>query len=741
MRSYNLVTKHTFPQALERIRQAKRVALDTETTGLHIYLPGFELVGLAVAVSPEEAYYFPYAHRDFAGLRYQPENLSREDLLQVLELVFQRPVVYHNAAYDRQVLYRTLGIPFDLSYGDDTMIALHLMDENHSNGLKEWSKTLLGLEESRAVPELPSLTDVELVDAVNKSGRKYKRKVHRLAPDWLDRLKTAFLSVHNGGVSFAALHKLIAQAFNTLKARGILDYSGSFPADFRYFPVQLAHIYALDDAMNTLALWEHVEIFLQLHPQLEKLYLDIELPVNDIMTRASARGVLVDRSVIERIAADLQAKLEEREEQVLKLLPKLVPKGREAEFSNVLNSAQQLSRLLYEVLGYPVLEKTPGGAGSTNSKVLVKLLELQPRVKAKAEAAREFLKLKLEHSAIKKLQSTYTTSLLELLDDQGRIHTSYKTVGTVSGRMSSSDPNLQNLPRLLPEELEEKPYLKGIDIRSAFRADPGYVFVTADYTSMELVVCAAVSGDDNMRRLLNDGRDLHAHTAKYAFKVGMDLDDKEFKAKHKDLRQKAKIVNFALIYGGTEYTLIRNFGFSEEEARQLINGYFEAYPTVKVWMEEVYRQLEEKGYVVYPDYGYIKRMDLPEVLKKARREVWPIILNNDPEAKRQYYGALRSCQNALIQGYSAFVVKEAIVRMQRRFEEEGLDAQVIFQVHDEIGVLAHVKDAKRVADIMLETMERDLNGVKLTAEPEFKRSMSKVEAPILLEELEVEVER
>ena len=297
--------------------------------------------------------------------------------------------------------------------------------------------------------------------------------------------------------------------------------------------------------MNTLALWEHVEIFLQLHPQLERLYLDIELPVNDIMTRASARGVLVDRSVIERIAADLQAKLEEREEQVLKLLPKLVPKGREAEFSNVLNSAQQLSRLLYEVLEYPVLEKTPGGAGSTNSKVLVKLLELQPRVKAKTEAAREFLKLKLEHSAIKKLQSTYTTSLLELLDEQGRIHTSYKTVGTVSGRMSSSDPNLQNLPRLLPEELEEKPYLKGIDIRSAFIADPGYVFVTADYTSMELVVCAAVSGDENMRRLLNEGRDLHAHTAKYAFKVGMDLDDKEFKAKHKDLRQKAKIVNFA----------------------------------------------------------------------------------------------------------------------------------------------------------------------------------------------------
>lgn len=157
-------------------------------------------------------------------------------------------------------------------------------------------------------------------------------------------------------------------------------------------------------------------------------------------------------------------------------------------------------------------------------------------------------------------------------------------------------------------------------------------------------------------------------------------------------------------------------------------------------MEEVYRQLEEKGYVVYPNYGYIKRMDLPEVLKKARREVWSIILNNDPEAKRQYYGALRSCQNALIQGYSAFVVKEAIVRMQRRFEEEGLDAQVIFQVHDEIGVLAHVKDARRVADIMLETMERDLNGVKLTAEPEFKRSMSKVEASIPLEKLEVKEE-
>jgi DNA polymerase I-like protein with 3'-5' exonuclease and polymerase domains len=152
-------------------------------------------------------------------------------------------------------------------------------------------------------------------------------------------------------------------------------------------------------------------------------------------------------------------------------------------------------------------------------------------------------------------------------------------------------------------------------------------------------------------------------------------------------------------------------------------------------MEEVYKELEEKGYVEYPIYGYIKRLDLPEKLKRARKELWPHIVANDREVSRQYHAALRTCQNALIQGLSAFVVKEAIVEIDRRLREEGLDAWVAYQVHDEIGVQANVKHAKRVMQIMLECMVREVNRVELDAEPELKRTMSKAEPPIPEEEL------
>jgi len=194
-------------------------------------------------------------------------------------------------------------------------------------------------------------------------------------------------------------------------------------------------------------------------------------------------------------------------------------------------------------------------------------------------------------------------------------------------------------------------------------------------------------------------------------------------------------VNFALIYGGTKFTLVKNFGFSEEEAEQLIQGYFEAYPRVKTWMESVYKQLEEQGYVEYPIYGYIKRMDIPEKLRRARKEMWSYILANDRDTSRQYHAALRTCQNALIQGTSAFIVKEAIVEIDKRLKAEGLDAWVAYQVHDEIGVQANVKHAKRVAEIMLECMVREVNGVRLDAEPEFKRTMSKAEPALAEEEL------
>jgi DNA polymerase I-like protein with 3'-5' exonuclease and polymerase domains len=733
LRTYNLIkSRNQLPELLARLRRASYVALDTETSGLNIHQDDFNLAGIAVAPNPYEGYYIPVGHLNFGGINYQPDNLPSEDVANFLREVFKHcRVVMHNASYDRQVLYRSLGLSLAETYSDDTMVALHLKDENHQLSLKAWAKTLLNVDERN--PQLPANFEDELqekllrweyVNALTPSGRKSRRKVWSLVPNWQDIVYDLWGDYHNGAVSFNFVLNFTAKLFGLLRLRGLAEYSGTFPSDFRYVPVIYGAEYALDDVMNTHALWAEVEAFFMQHPELKALYSDIELPVNDIMARASVRGVLVDTQHLKQVKSLLEARIEEVREKAMEAAAQILPMemvlSGAVKLDTFLSSPRQLSKLIYEILGFPVIELTDSGAPSTARQVLELLVHTRPSKRPEVtKEAREFIRLKLRYEALRKLHSTYTDSILSKLDSQQRLHTQYNTVGTVSGRMSSNNPNFQNMPRLLPEEVADKPWLHGIDIRRAFVADPGHVFISADYASMELVVCAALSGDETMTRLLNEGRDLHSYTARYAFKVGMDLDDAEFKKRYKDYRQKAKIVNFALIYGGTAYTLIRNFGFQEQEAVQLIQGYFEAYPQVKTWMERVYKELETKGYVVYPEYNYIKRMDAVKP-----RDAW------NKEAMRQFKAALRTCQNALIQGYSAFLVKDAIVKMTKRFNEENLDAQVIFQVHDEIGVLARAECAKKAAQIMLECMERDINGVRLQAEPEFKLTMSKTEAPM-----------
>lgn len=738
LRRYVTVTNpEQLPELLERAARVPFVALDTETSGLNIYQPDFALAGVGVALSPHEGFYLPVGHVSFGGLDYQPANLPVEAVREFVGGLFARTrVVMHNAAYDRLVFARCLGLPLEATACDDTMVALHLKDENHPLSLKAWAKTLLDVDETTPKLEeaFEDVLQTELLEqsstlATAKNGRSYRKKVWQLREDWLERLYGLWRRYHTGAVSFDFTLGFTAKLFGLLRLRGVVEYAGAFPSDFRYVPVRYGAEYALDDVMNTHALWSEAEAFFRAQPQLGALYREVELPVNDVMTRATARGVLVDERHLRKVKRLLEERIEAVREETLGHAASLVPPEMalmgDFSFDSLLGSSRQLSRLLYEVLGYEVLETTEKGSPSTAKQVLEKLVGRTPRKRPDlAEPARAFLEGKLKYEALRKLHSTYTDSILEKLDAHSRIHTSYNTVGTVSGRMSSNSPNFQNMPRLLPEEVASKPWLQGVDIRQAFVADPGYVFVSADYTSMELVVCAALSGDATMTRLLNEGRDLHSYTARYAFKVGMDLSDEEFKKKYKDYRQKAKVVNFALIYGGTKHTLVRNFGFAELEAESLIEGYFEAYPKVAQWMRAVYDQLEEHGCVVYPEYGYVKRMDAAKP-----KDRW------DKEGMRQYKAALRTCQNALIQGYSAFVVKEAIVKMTRRFAQEGLDAQVIYQVHDEVGVLARLEHAPRVSRVMLETMQRDLNGVKLLAEPEYKLTMSKAEAPLTEEDL------
>lgn len=293
------------------------------------------------------------------------------------------------------------------------------------------------------------------------------------------------------------------------------------------------------------------------------------------------------------------------------------------------------------------------------------------------------------------------------------------TGGVVSGRMSSSGPNMQNIPRMTPDELEDKPHLQGVDIREAFVVDPGYVFVTADMDNMEMVATAALSKDETLISLLKEGRDLHAYLARRAFNVGHTLTDKEFKKQYPGERQMAKPVGFAIVYGGTAYTIMKTLGCSEAEAQKLVDAYFDTFPGVKKFLDETYAKLDAVKQLTYPIYGYVKHMDIPDDDFKAQ----------DPYTYGRYYrAAQRSCQNAIIQGTCAFVIKECIVKIAQDLRAAGLtedQAQVVLQVHDEIAVLTKEEHAPLVAHIMEKHMNLDLLGVALTATAEIKMSLSK----------------
>lgn len=243
---------------------------------------------------------------------------------------------------------------------------------------------------------------------------------------------------------------------------------------------------------------------------------------------------------------------------------------------------------------------------------------------------------------------------------------------------------------------------------------------------MEMVVAAAVAGDVALKKLLAEGKDLHSYTARIAFNVGHDLDDKEFKANYKMERQDAKQVNFSQTYGGTWWTLHKSFGFPEGKAKMLEDGFKRAYPDLAAWMDRVYRELDNNGFITYPEFGFIKRMDKPP----------RSLAKKDPRAyQRQWEAAKRTCLNALIQGYSAYIAKQVIVRIDQELRAEGIDGWVSHQIHDEVGLQVRVEHATRAQEILLKHMRRYVDDVFLDADPEIKLSMSKAEASIAPEAL------
>jgi DNA polymerase-1 len=405
---------------------------------------------------------------------------------------------------------------------------------------------------------------------------------------------------------------------------------GAKQIGFNQVDIERAAEYSAEDADITLRLHRELWPRLEAIPPLAKLYTDIEQPLVPVLLRMEHSGVLIDRAMLQTQSHELAGRLRELETQA----------HREAGLEFNLDSPRQLQQILFEKLQIPVLRKTPTGQPSTAEDVLE---ELAPN--------HALPRLILEYRALAKLRSTYTEKLPQQINAHtGRVHTSYHQAVAATGRLSSTDPNLQNIPIRSPE---------GRRIRQAFIAPPGHLLLAADYSQIELRIMAHLSGDEGLLRAFAADGDVHRATAAEVFGVGAEQVSS-------DQRRSAKAINFGLIYGMSAFGLARQLGIDRGAAQRYVELYFERYPGVKRYMDETRERAKRDGFV---ETVFGRRLYLPEIRSRNR-------------ALQQY--AERSAINAPMQGTAADIIKRAMISVDAWCATTESAARLIMQVHDEL---------------------------------------------------------
>jgi len=406
---------------------------------------------------------------------------------------------------------------------------------------------------------------------------------------------------------------------------------GAKQLTFDQIPLEQAGHYAAEDADVTLRLHQALHEQLAAIPSLASVLSDTEIPLVPVLARIERQGALVDKDLLGVQSIELGNKMVELEREAFKIAGE--------EFN--LGSPKQLGVILYEKLGLPVLKKTGKGQPSTAEEVLAKL----------AEDDYPLPKVLMQYRSMSKLKSTYTDRLPEQINPRtGRIHTSYHQAVAATGRLSSSDPNLQNIPVRTAE---------GRRIRQAFVAPKGYKLLAADYSQIELRIMAHLSKDEGLLNAFRDNLDVHTATAAEVFKV-------ELNEVTSDQRRSAKAINFGLIYGMGAQKLGKDIGVDTKTAKAYIDVYFARYPGVREYMERTRGQASEQGYV---ETLFGRRLYLPD------------IHSNKPQERA---AAERTAINAPMQGTAADIIKKAMVKVDDWLTSSGLDAKVILQVHDEL---------------------------------------------------------
>ena len=426
---------------------------------------------------------------------------------------------------------------------------------------------------------------------------------------------------------------------------------GAKQLTFNQIELEQAGPYAAEDADITLRLHQTLWPQLEAESGLAQVFERIELPLLNVLSTIERNGALIDSKLLGEQSVEIAQRLDELEKQAFELAGE--------EFN--LASTKQLGHILFEKLALPVIKKTPKGAPSTAEEVLQELALDYP-----------LPKLLIEYRGLAKLKSTYTDKLPKMVNPAtGRVHTSYHQAVTATGRLSSSDPNLQNIP-IRSEE--------GRRIRKAFIAPDGYKVVAADYSQIELRIMAHLSGDEGLQRAFSEGLDVHKATAAEVFSV--DLNDVTI-----EQRRSAKAINFGLIYGMSAFGLAKQLNVGRYEAQQYIDLYFERYPGVQRYMDETRVEAAEQGYVETLNG---RRLYLPEI-------------NSRNGMRRQ--AAERTAINAPMQGTAADIIKLAMLDVESWLEAEKLDARMIMQVHDELVLEVAETQLERVTEGLKARME------------------------------------
>lgn len=570
-------TEEQLDALIQKIKEAKKFAYDTETDGLSAF--AVNMVGISVCIEEKTAYYIPCGHDT------PEQQLPREVVVAKMKQVFEDPTllkIAHHAKFDQSVLHN-YGIKV-LGTTLDTLLAANLVKEDwHKNSLKFLSEHYLNE---------PMLTFAHMVTDKKRQ--------------------------HFGQVS-----------------------------------LKEAVEYAAGDAHQAFRVWPILEKLLQ-EKDVEKLYYDIELPTMQLLFEMEAKGIYCDISVLGELDFVVVKKIKEIKKSIFALI------GQEFETIN-LNSPKQIEHLLFEHLKLPPQKKSAKRTGySTDNEVLIALTKFHP-VPGYIAQYRELYKLK----------STYIDSLPEYINNKtGRIHTTYSQSRVATGRLSSSEPNMQNIP---VEGL-------GSTIRMAFKPETGRIFLSADYSQIELRVLAHLSQDENLKQAFLAGRDIHTETAAGLFEV--DHADVT-----KEQRNAGKRINFSILYGLTPFGLSKDLGITLKDAKKYIDAYFSHYPKVKEWMESVVEKAKEDGFVT---------------TWQGRKRMLPGIHERN---KNMFELAKRMAVNTVAQGTAAEIMKIGMIKVAQTLKEKQLDASLLLQIHDEILVTVKIDQVDTVKECIKKELE------------------------------------